>query len=54
MSENYNLTCPKGYGKIAFVQSKKGFFCPVSGEKNCQMCHIPNFVKEKEKETVEK
>lgn len=54
MSEYFNLTCPKGYGKIAFVQSKGGSICPVSGEKHCQLCVISNFVKEKEKEPVEK
>ena len=39
VSEYYNLLCPKGYGKITFIQLRGGFFCPVSGKRNCRDCY---------------
>ena len=53
MEEYYNLVCPKGYGKITFVQSGRSSLCPVSGKKNCMDCYH-SFVEERDKLTEKK
>jgi len=37
MSDYYNINCPKGYGKIVFLQNNS---CPISGMLCCVDCDV--------------
>ena len=39
-SQDYNVECPKGYGKIIFVRGKEKTKCPISGVGYCERCDV--------------
>jgi len=36
----FNLECPKFYGKITFVVRPDFAFCPISGKTDCVECDV--------------
>lgn len=47
MSE-YNVECPKKYGKVTFLEHENDNYCPISGKRLCVQCDVISFEETKD------